>query len=383
MANPKRKTVGLGNLSFNKIDPYGQRVGQSSTPLMYSLLTISPDPNQPRHLIPTELSNSFWTGELTAIELVKQWNQLAHKESATPAIKRNWEALQQLAYSIEQQGLINPITIRPKTDEPTEGETSYLIVTGERRWWAHIWLLAQQKTISEGVKNYTPDQIKAIIITEGVSVRAHQLMENIVREDMGLIERALGMISLREELSLMAHSGEGKVKQVPWQTVESALGISRQHRIRILNVLELTEESQELIESYQLSERIIRPVIEKLKEYPALQTQALRQIIHWQQAEENGEKGGKTTSAATEQLVEKLLTKAAGATSSPTQPLTLTPAEQVKELQTKIRQTLRFTQHWNEQQLFEIGCLIVQNPEHTTVVEDLRQLRQLIDELLA
>lgn len=383
MASPKRKTVGLGNLSFNKIDPYGQRVGQSSTPLMYSLLVISPDPQQPRHLIPSDLADLFWAGELTAIELVKQWSKLAHKENATPAVKRNWEALQQLAYSIEQQGLINPITIRPKTDELTESETSYLIVTGERRWWAHIWLLAQQKTISEGVKNYAPDQIKAIIITEGVSVRAHQLMENIVREDMGLIERALGMISLREELSLMVHSGEGKVKLLPWQSVETALGISRQHRIRILNVLELTEESQELIESYQLSERTIRPVIEKLKEHPVLQAQALRQIIQWQQAEENGEKGGKTTSAATEQLVEKLLTKAAGATTPPAPLPILTPAEQVKELKTKVQQTLRLTQKWNQQELFEIGCAIVQNPEHAEVIEELRQLRQIIDELLA
>lgn len=141
---------------------------------------------------------------------------------------------------------------------------AYLIITGERRWWAHVLLHVERRP----VKDRPASEIEAKV-APAEAVRALQLIENMARDDLTAWERATGIEALREEL------GE---TEVTWTQVEKIIGISHQYRSRIMRVLRLGDEAQGLVRDYGLAEKTIRPVTNKLLKRPDLQVAALRQL---------------------------------------------------------------------------------------------------------
>jgi len=93
------------------------------------------------------------------------------------------EALQELASSIRQIGVIQPITLRKVNDD------SYQIIAGERRYRAS--LLAELNTIPAYIKT-----------AEDENVMEMALVENIQREDLNSIEIALAYQNLIETYNL-------------------------------------------------------------------------------------------------------------------------------------------------------------------------------------
>ncbi len=93
------------------------------------------------------------------------------------------EALQELATSIRQIGVIQPITLRKINDD------SYQIIAGERRYRASI--LADLQTIPAYIKT-----------AEDENVMEMALVENIQREDLNSIEIALAYQNLIESYNL-------------------------------------------------------------------------------------------------------------------------------------------------------------------------------------
>ncbi len=83
-----------------------------------------------------------------------------------------------LALSIRRRGLLQPISVRPVNGE-------YFLIQGERRWRAHKM---------NGMKT-----IRAVVIEKEYSdedMAIDQLIENIVREDLNVIEKANGIKAL-------------------------------------------------------------------------------------------------------------------------------------------------------------------------------------------
>lgn len=129
------------------------------------------------------------------------------------------EALEELADSIKRYGLIQPIIVVKKEDY-------YEIVAGERRWRA--CKRAGLKEIPALVREDDERKNKEI-----------SLIENIQREDLNAVEKAMGMKVLMEEYSLTQ------------QQISEILGKSRSsiaNTVRILNldkrVLELAKEGK-------------------------------------------------------------------------------------------------------------------------------------------
>ena len=91
----------------------------------------------------------------------------------------NQKALEELAKSIEQNGIIQPILVRPMSDG------SYQLIAGERRWRA-----ARMAGLHE-----VPVTIREMT-DEEASVFA--LIENLQREDLNPVEEAEGLKSLIE-----------------------------------------------------------------------------------------------------------------------------------------------------------------------------------------
>lgn len=102
------------------------------------------------------------------------------------------EALQELADSIRQLGVIQPVTLRK-----AEGD-KYIIISGERRW------RASQMVGLESLPAYIRE-------AEDENLHAMALVENIQRQDLNAIEIALGMQRLIEECGLTQEAMADKV----------------------------------------------------------------------------------------------------------------------------------------------------------------------------
>ena len=92
------------------------------------------------------------------------------------------EALEELADSIKQLGLIQPITVKRSGDK-------YIIISGERRWRASQ--IAGLETLPAYIRDVEDEDLHAMA-----------LVENIQRENLNAIEIALGMQRLVDECGL-------------------------------------------------------------------------------------------------------------------------------------------------------------------------------------
>lgn len=423
---PKRPTLSTV-VAFMSAETQRELQTQSSTTL--PLATIRPDPGQPRRLLPADLAEGVATGTLSPLAAVQRWAERAASEVAEPGLKRNMQELRRLAQSIEQHGLINPISVRtPLPGEPVPPDTPYLIVTGERRYWAHMLLLSEGKTVREGENTLSPTQIKATIAPPGITVRAHQFIENILREDINAVERARGMWALRYELSGVNHgspepeqneestglsAAEGeqmnpgsptetkdevnhgspaetedevnhgspqRPKLVPWSAVEAVLGISKRYRIFTTSVLKLCVEAQTMVEAHHLAERTIRPIVQKLADEPALQLKALQQLVAWQTENEAEDGPARSLVASVKELVEHLLAAEAEPSALPKATRAVSSAPVVR-FRNKVRQTLDFLNRLKSKDRSDLNEALGRT-EFAEVMLDLRNLRRQIDNIL-
>ena len=133
-----------------------------------------------------------------------------------PRVDMNQEALEDLANSIKAQGVVQPIVVRPISDE------MYEIIAGERRWRATQ--LAGLDTIPVIIRD-VPDEAAV----------AMALIENIQREELTPIEEAAALQRLIEEFE-MTHM----------QAAE-AVGRSRVAVTNLLRLLSLSDDVKRML----------------------------------------------------------------------------------------------------------------------------------------
>lgn len=138
-----------------------------------------------------------------------------------PRKEMSKEALEELAASIQSQGIIQPIVVRQINDN------SYEIIAGERRWRA-----ARQAGLSQ-----VPCVIKNV---QDRAAIAMALIENIQREDLNVIEEAQALERLQEEFEL-TH-----------QQVAEVIGKSRTTVTNLLRLNQLHDQVKQLVEKKKL-----------------------------------------------------------------------------------------------------------------------------------
>ncbi|WP_294622439.1 ParB/RepB/Spo0J family partition protein [uncultured Roseovarius sp.] len=142
------------------------------------------------------------------------------------------EKLDDLAASIKEKGIIQPLIVRPKPD--TDG--AFEIVAGERRWRA-----AQMAKLHE-----VPVLIREFDDTEVLEVA---IIENIQRADLNPVEEAAGYQQLMDKFG---HTQE---------RLAEALGKSRSHIANSMRLLGLPSEVQTYLGEGQLSAGHARALI--------------------------------------------------------------------------------------------------------------------------
>lgn len=133
-----------------------------------------------------------------------------------PRKKFEEDSLQELAESIKQYGLIQPIIVQKKAGE------QYEIVAGERRWRASK--LAGLKEVPVIIKSFTQQELAEI-----------SLIENIQRENLNPIEEAMAYHRLIKEFNL---------KQ---EEVAERVSKSRTVITNALRLLKLDEKLQQML----------------------------------------------------------------------------------------------------------------------------------------
>ena len=132
--------------------------------------------------------------------------------------------LEELAASIREHGIIQPIVVRKRAGD----NDSFEIIAGERRWRA-----AQRANLHD----------VPVTVVEATDAQALEfaIIENVQRADLNAIEEAGGYLALMEEFN---HSQED---------VAQIVGKSRSHVANTLRLLKLSEPVQALVRSGELS----------------------------------------------------------------------------------------------------------------------------------
>ena len=144
-------------------------------------------------------------------------------DPAQPRKQFDDDALNQLADSITENGLLQPIAVRPK-----KLGTGYIIIAGERRWRAAR--LAGLDEVPVIIKDVTDEQAAALA-----------LIENLQREDLDPIEVAEGCRQLIDKYGLTQESAAKK------------LGKSRSAVTNSLRLLALPEDVRRMVSGGKLS----------------------------------------------------------------------------------------------------------------------------------
>ncbi|WP_425059438.1 Stage 0 sporulation protein J [Sporomusa carbonis] len=155
------------------------------------------------------------------------------------------ESLAELAQSIKQHGVIQPVVVRKIL-------TGYELVAGERRWRASQ--MAGLKSLPAIVREYTDAEMMEIA-----------LIENLQRQDLNPIEEAMAFRRLMDEFGLTQ------------EEVSQKIGRSRSMIANIVRLLNLQPEVQEFVSRGTLTMGQARPLL--ALQTPELQLDAAKQII--------------------------------------------------------------------------------------------------------
>jgi ParB family chromosome partitioning protein len=161
--------------------------------------------------------------------------------------RRNFdpEALGQLAESIKQYGIIQPIVVSPKGD-------TYIIVAGERRWRA-----ASQAGL---------EQIPAIVRDrEELEQIEVALIENVQRVDLSPIEQAVSIERLHQQFN------------IPYSEIAKRLSKAETTVSNIVRLLQLPPAARDALQDGKITEGHARAIL-ALKDEPAAQATLLELI---------------------------------------------------------------------------------------------------------
>lgn len=149
--------------------------------------------------------------------------------SFQPRTEFDREALESLAQSIKEKGVLQPLLVRKKNDK-------YEIIAGERRWRA-----AQLAGLNE-----VPVIVKDLNDSETLEIA---LIENLQRENLSAIEEAEGLNRLMSEYAYTQ------------EVIGKVIGKSRSYIANTLRLLGLPEEIKQQVKENKLSAGHARALI--------------------------------------------------------------------------------------------------------------------------
>lgn len=135
--------------------------------------------------------------------------------------RKNFENIEELAESIKEYGLLNPIVLSKNNDK-------YQIIAGERRYRASV--LAGLKKIDAIVRDFDQKEIDIL-----------SLVENIQREDLSALEEAQAYKKLIDDFSMTQ------------EEISKSMGKSRSYIANTIRLLKLNKDEREALADRKIS----------------------------------------------------------------------------------------------------------------------------------
>ena len=220
----------LGAEVMQNLRDHGLRVERIAISL------IRPDAAQPRRVLPEAIHHSFHSQEITPVQALKQYIEkvriiarqkgrpfenlfdlLTSAEDAKEDVnltppERDLRDLTNLAVTLRQDGQVNPLTIVDRTEGAMP---SYIIETGERRYWANYIDM-------EFIPGYQGDStVPCIILPPGEASVFRQAKENTSRAGLN----AIGMARQAALLLLAVHDIHPPLGAVSYDFYRQALDL--------------------------------------------------------------------------------------------------------------------------------------------------------------
>ena len=195
-------------------------------------------------LIPEDFDNSLLIDAGERIEKIALQKLTPNPEQ--PRTVFDDEALEGLAASIKEHGIVQPLVVSPAGDQ-------YIIIAGERRWRAAA--LAKLKTVPVIVR--TSEELERLELA---------LVENVQRVDLSALEQAVSIEKLHQQFN-MAYADIAKRLGKAISTVNN-----------IARLLQLPKDAKEALQNGQISEGHARQIL-SLKDFPDRQAELLKLII--------------------------------------------------------------------------------------------------------
>ena len=210
-------------------------VGPQPRQLLGSIENLGPDP-----------SKEDWAIPLT--DLLKHLTEAATQNRKSVA-GTSFTELEQMAQSITQHGLLQPILVRY-----LESDGHFIVTDGHRRALAS--LIAGETKIEAKIKrSWTSEE-----------VLAEQLIANLQRKDLTALELARAIAQLRSLYAQQIGAVESKLHPNQllsrvWDRLEESLGLGRRQLQRLMQLNEMVDglDSDILGMASDLRERQLRP----------------------------------------------------------------------------------------------------------------------------
>ncbi|NOR84001.1 MAG: hypothetical protein GQ526_10970 [Ardenticatenales bacterium] len=262
---------GLAQLSelARRPDVSGDEHGVVTLPIR----DLLPDPLQARRVLPAGLRGRFLAGELAPVEALNAWRELASEDAMEGEVLE--ARVVRLARSLQAQEQINPITVQSVRIGDHE---RYMIETGERRWWAHWWLVGLEKDTRF-------EMIQAVVVAQASAWR--QAAENLQGEPLSAVQEAcqVARLVLLEggtspgyslkwgESAPVVELDEGgmgygfyrralarRIPQGAWPLIEQATGKGTRYCQYLLGLFRLCDEALETADRAGITESQLRPL---------------------------------------------------------------------------------------------------------------------------
>lgn len=156
------------------------------------------------------------------------------------------EALEGLAASIKEHGIVQPLVVSPSGDR-------YVIIAGERRWRAAG--IAKLKTVPAIIR--TSEELERLELA---------LVENVQRVDLSALEQAVSIERLHQQFNL----GYADIAKRLGKAISTVNNIAR--------LLQLPKEAKKALESGLITEGHARQIL-SLKNSPEQQNVLLKLIV--------------------------------------------------------------------------------------------------------